>query len=194
MSSLQATWIRNAIFQALRKKHSEVVRTLSANIIYEHPTIARLAHVLSEAISGLNVDGTVTIEEKRQRLIALVDKYTQDIPQRPVTGSASEGALLGKVVLLTGGTGSLGSNILAHLLKSDSIVKVFALSRASPSEPCLSSRDKHVQAFKREDFPTDTFDFKVEFFDGDPSLDNFNLPKDIFDKVCSACFSLLICA
>ena len=180
--SLQATWIRNTIFQALREHHPHVVRSLSPNIVFEHPTISSLAQSLTKAVSGLANGSTESIEQKREKLFALVDKYTQNIPKR--VDSASYYAGLEKVVLLTGGTGSLGSNILARLLERGDVSKVYALSRSSASGS--TSKDRHTQTFEKEHGSADVLtSSKVEFFDGDPALDRFGLSEETFERVSS---------
>lgn len=87
-----------------------------------------------------------------------------------------------KVVLLTGGTGSLGTNILARLLGRDDVSRIYALSRAGSSGS--TSKDRHVQAFEREHESKDILsDTRVEFLEGDTALDHFGLPNDKFEQV-----------
>ena len=162
----------------MREPYPDIVRDLSQNIVYDHPTVGDLALFLFNVING-SASTEESFEQKRQKLIDLVEKYTQNIPKRP--DNVSSEAPTGKVVLLTGGTGSLGANILTWLLKDKEVTKVYALSRASSSGS--SARDRHVRGFEREELPTDMLDSKVDFFDGDPALDNLGLPADVFSKV-----------
>jgi hypothetical protein len=75
-------------------------------------------------------------------MLALVEKYTADIPPfYPSSGTApavSESP--GAVVVLTGTTGALGSSLLADLLSSSAVSKVFALNRDSPTGHTLMAR------------------------------------------------------
>lgn len=162
----------------MRDQYSEVVRNLSQNIVYDHPTISDMALFIFNAING-SAESDESIEQKRQKLFDLVNKYTQNIPERP--RSTSLDVPSEKVVLLTGGTGSLGANILAWLLKDPNVATVYALSRTSSSGS--TARDRHIRGFEREDIPTDLLNSKVQFFDGDPALEHFGLPVNLFTKV-----------
>ena len=165
----------------MREQRSNMVRSLSQNIVFDYPTIASLSLALAEAVSGSVDELDGSLEQKREKLISLVDKYTQNIPKRPVTSAAVVPS--GKVVLITGGTGSLGSNILAWLLRSDDVSKVYALSRAGSSGSM--AKEKHVQAFQREDIPSDLLSSsKVQFFNGDAALDRLGMPEKTFTQVC----------
>ena len=140
-----------------------------------------LALALFIAITGTSNNPDESAECKREKVISLVNKYVEDIPKRPESTQSVSPS--GKVVLLTGGTGSFGSNILAWLLKSDDISMIYALSRASSTTS--NSKDRHVQAFQREDLPIDILDSKVHFLDGDLAADSFGLTKERFDEVRS---------
>ena len=149
-------------------------------MVYEYPTITRLAYYLQVSVTDSTNGSGKSLEGKRQELHALVEKFTQNIPES--TGGPGAEQTSEKVVLLTGGTGSLGCNILARLLESESVCKVYALSR--PSHDGTSAKDRHVRAFERESLSVDMLDSaKVQFFDGDASLENFGIPPGDYDRV-----------
>ena len=182
-SSLQATWIRNSFFHALRTSHAKEVRKMPANFVYEHSTITKLAIYVSNSAVG-KLDGyTRGAEERRSELLEMVDRYSRDLPV--IDGRKHSAYEIGhgqKAILLTGSTGSLGSNILMRLLQDRAIGKVYALSRLAFDGS--SAKGRHVRAFERENFPIDMLDdAKVQFFDGDLAQTDFGLPSELFDEV-----------
>ena len=159
---------------------------MSANFIYEHSTIAKLAIYVSNSAVGKLDEYTRGAEERRSELLDMVDRYSRDLPVIDGTigrkHSAYEDGHGQKAVLLTGSTGSLGSNILMRLLQDRAIGKVYALSRSALDGS--SAKGRHVRAFERETFPLDVLDdTKVQFFDGDLAQTDFGLPSQLFDEV-----------
>lgn len=162
--SLQATWIRNTILRALRKEYPQVARSLSSNFVYDYPTISALSSCLvsslllkelpvsstGEVAGGGVANGATSDSNKITDLQALVDKYVGGLPSR-TSYSPHQIQSDGEVVLLTGSTGSFGSCILARLLQSATVKRVFALGRlsASPDNGSVSLYDRHVAAFER---------------------------------------------
>lgn len=178
--SLQATWIRNTLLRALRQDHPSVAREVPVTFIYEHPTIASLAKYLAESIAGKNVSTTA---DKRQELLALFAKYTSSFPQFVSSTSAVQSG--GDVVLLTGGTGSLGSNILARLIESPQVSKIYSLSRRSSDKTTVEDRQK--KSFEREGLDQSLLkSSKVRLLEGDPSLSNFDLTLDVYEELQSS--------
>ena len=187
MSSLQATWIRNSILRALRESHPAIARQLSQNFVYDHPSILRLAEYLSASVADPAILLTTNAESKRKELYDLVSKYTKDFPSfKAVRESRGSGAT---VVLLTGGTGSLGANILAKLIQRDDIQLVYAMSR--PSSSRSSSKERHASAFERENLDTKMLDSpKVRFVDGDAERADLAVDLSLYEEV----FNLFNCA
>ncbi|KAG6835960.1 hypothetical protein H0H93_012863 [Arthromyces matolae] len=88
----------------------------------------------------------------------LIEKYTVGLdPLPPTTGTDSvmEGPL---IILLTGSTGNLGSEILVHLLKSDRVERVITFNR--PSRSGVSIEQRHGQVFLERDLDIDVLKSK----------------------------------
>lgn len=176
--SLQATWIRNTLLRALRQSHPSVARGLPTMFVYDHPSIVSLAKYLSETIAGKGAPSSEPADKRRQ-LFELVDKYAASFPQFTPT---SEGRTGGDVVLLTGGTGSLGSNILARLIEIPEVVAVYSLSRRSSSG--TSVEERQWNSFDREGLDQELLkSAKLRMLEGDPSLPEFGLPSTLFQEV-----------
>lgn len=178
--SLQATWIRNTLLRALRQAHPSIAREIPSTFIYDHPSIASLAKYLSNAVTG---EGTSTSEpaDKRRELFELVDKYTASFPQ---FASSPESRTGGDIVLLTGGTGSLGSNILARLIETPEVVVIYSLSRRSSDG--MSVEERQWKSFEREGLDEEMLQSsKLRMLEGDPSLPEFGLPSFLYQEVSS---------
>ncbi|KAL0569048.1 hypothetical protein V5O48_012925, partial [Marasmius crinis-equi] len=127
--SLQATWIRNSILRALKDAAGLDSRLITNNFVYEHPTIKRLStFVFSLALGGM-IPKALDNDAKKLAMNELVETYAKDLP---VSSRTSEGSTTRseKVVLLTGGTGSLGSYVLSNLIKDSSVEHVYVLNRS----------------------------------------------------------------
>ncbi|KAH8110846.1 acetyl-CoA synthetase-like protein [Phellopilus nigrolimitatus] len=178
LDSLQATWIRNTVLRVLRDSHAGVARKLSATFIYDYPTIARLAEYLSSSVSGTSVAPAGDARAKARELEALVAKYTTAFPTF-VAGAGSGNDGNGDAVLLTGSTGSLGSNILAKLIQNKAVTRVYAMSR--PSSDGVSVKERHAKAFERESLDVQLLDdARVSFVEGDAGHADFAIDAKLF--------------
>ena len=178
--SLQATFVRNAIFHALRESHSETIRLISSNFVYEYPTIDNLAFYLSSIVLKKHESDTNAGEAKREELVSLVAKYTELLPELRISSTARERN--GSGVLLTGSTGSLGSNILARLIQNEEVAVVYAMSR--PTSEDLDVKTRHARAFKREGLGVELLSSsKVHFIVGDASHRDLGLSTREFREV-----------
>ncbi|KAF5686208.1 NRPS-like enzyme [Fusarium denticulatum] len=124
-----------------KSSSSNTVSDLGVRIVYNNPTLDRLSVRLQSLLNG-----------------TLTDKTQLNIPEPKVDLDAIIGSLLPKIakakketVLVTGGTGSLGSTILKQLLMSSRVGTVWCLVRlkdaaiAKFKDMALPSSDKlHV--------------------------------------------------
>jgi len=109
---------------------SRIVKTLdlgpraaevAGNVCFEYPNVTALASYLSALRSG----GSFTKRSELDEMQALIDRYGAFRPQRVTDAGAP------RVVLLTGATGSLGAHILAELLRTPGVEKIYCLNRGS---------------------------------------------------------------
>lgn len=126
-------------------------------------------------------NGTDERKQKQLRLLELVAKYSSSYPKMESATTMNGNHLLsGAVVLLTGSTGSFGSNILAKLIASPEVARIYALSRASPE----GVEERHLSAFSREGLDTELLKSgKVLFLYGDPSYEDFKMNSIIYSEV-----------
>ena len=125
-SSLQATWIRNAILHAIRKESPAAARRVQANVVFQAPTVTALTEAVLRAVDNASIPATGV--NTPEDLVRIAEQYATNLPSRP---SSLRSRKVGKdVVLITGTTGGFGCDVLEHLLRNDDVAKVYALNRA----------------------------------------------------------------
>lgn len=178
--SLNATFLRLRILGALRSAKAAVVQKaalgITQNLIYSYPTIIQLSTFLTSLISG-TLDGNTV--DSNAEIKAMITKYTADFksPLRPITSEMEE-----SVVLLIGSTGSLGSQILASLLKDARVKKVYAFNRPSPQAHTLSER--HRAVFEDRGLDSDLLSSsKLSLVEGQINEKNLGLAENLYTEV-----------
>ncbi len=170
-SSLQATWIHNTLFQAIRAT-ANYRQDTDASFVYKYPTIGQLNQYIQSLASGTSIGVGISPLESME---AMVDKYTDDFPGRrahtmPTPGPQSI------VVLLTGSTGGLGSYLLAELIKDPSVSRIYAISRPSGGVDGLWQKQR--RAFIERGIDTALLkSSKIDLLEGDLSSPQLGLPE-----------------
>lgn len=156
---------------------------VSMKYIYQHPTIAELAHAISHNGPGTqsraskeqaNADA---LEHRVHKMKEMVVKYTTDIPP-PV--SHRDGKLdpaAGSHVVLTGSTGSLGTQLLVKLLSDPSVARVTCLDRSADA----ASRIKDSLA--TWPIPPNIDPARVSFYQADYKQADLGLSPAVFNDL-----------
>ncbi|KAI0073515.1 acetyl-CoA synthetase-like protein [Panus rudis PR-1116 ss-1] len=179
--SLQATWIRNSIFHALRTTSPVNVRVIPTGFVYQNPTISRLAAYISWLAGSQSSEKSLNGHAKNAVTVMLdfVAKYGSNFPK---SLSAAEISKEGKdSVVVTGTTGSLGASLLASLLKDDSIDRIFALNRLRREGMSLAERQKAALADRGLDAGL-VDSSKLVLLESDMSKDNLGLPNHVYEQ------------
>ncbi|KAK3300370.1 putative NRPS-like enzyme [Chaetomium fimeti] len=193
VDSLQALQMRRALLRRLDLQG----RHLPSNIVYESGSGRALARFLHSLGQGQLQDGEARPDAipAKSQMEDLISKYGG----------------FGKTVLLTGATGSIGAHVLAQLITSPSISRVFCLVRSSsspndtspPTRPSDSSPSSDPPALNRihaslrtrrlthllHTHPTAAS--KIHAHTGDPSLPQLGLDESVYADLASTC-SLVI--
>lgn len=144
--SLQATWVRNCLFRCLRDSSDVDTNDVAQNIVYEHPTIASLASIVfqigTRSPKGMLV---MTPDERARAMSDMSTKYSQDLPSSEHT-SRPTSVPEDDVFLVTGTTGALGAAVLAQLLSSRKVGRVYAINRQSTGSSSLLERQQNAFA------------------------------------------------
>ncbi|SJL02272.1 uncharacterized protein ARMOST_05598 [Armillaria ostoyae] len=127
--SLQAIWIRNALFRALRDLADSDTRQISDNFVYSNPSITQLAQFLVSVAQGTPISGA-DAPSHVDAMHKMVQKYSKNFPAI-VAEKRFRALTLGvdKVVLVTGTTGGLGCHILANLVLDETVKHIYAVNR-----------------------------------------------------------------
>ena len=187
--SLQSTYIRNSVLHGLRETKPEAAKLVSASFVYEHPTIERMATFLSRAVTDPQSALGVGPRARGQELQALVDKYTETFPARPAVNVFGRLWPAGDTYLLTGTTGGLGSNMLAQLLASPTVMRVYAFNRPSRS---VTSEARQRSAFEKRGLDTSLLSSKkVIYVEGDLNAPTFALNDGLYGEVRVISYTIL---
>ncbi|KAJ6472500.1 putative aminoadipate reductase [Mycena sanguinolenta] len=175
--SLSATFLRLRILSAVRASDDPAVQKVAhdipQNLIYAHPTIAQLAAYIARSVSGASADA---LDSKRV-VESMIEKHTTQLTGvAPAPYAGSE-----QVVLLTGSTGSLGSQVLATLLKDERVKKVYALNRPSSSQDFVQ---RHMGKFSDRGLDVELLKSpKLHFIEGKTDGKNLGLNAGVYDEI-----------
>ncbi|KAH9077806.1 acetyl-CoA synthetase-like protein [Lactarius deliciosus] len=179
--SLQSTYIRNSVLHGLRETKPEAAKLVSASFVYEHPGIERMATFLSRAVADPQSALGVGLKARGQELQALVEKYTETFPARPAVNGSGHQLPAGDTYLLTGTTGGLGSNMLAQLLASPTIMRVYAFNRPSRS---ATSEARQRSAFEKRGLDTSLLSSrKLVYVEGDLNAPTFAVNDRLYEEI-----------
>lgn len=178
-SSLQGTWIRNSLLQALRTSTQSNTRLVSTNVVYENPSISALAAFASQfaRLAGREERSHNTSRVEEMQL--MVNRYSQAFRKHlPSVATPDK-----DVVLVTGTTGSLGTSLLAELAACDDVIRVFAINRKHSDGSSIL--DRQAAALERQGLDRAIASSpKVTLLEADIGVANLGLPLDIFELVC----------
>ncbi|GJE93572.1 acetyl-CoA synthetase-like protein [Phanerochaete sordida] len=175
--SLQATWIRNSVLHALRQTTRTNTHSVPSNIVYNHPSIVRLAKYLFGLANAEAPEDKMDDKEVVAAMHAMAEKYSKDLTKHTPRAERPDT----NVVLVTGTTGSLGAALLSALVDDPHVSKVYAVNRKG-GEP-LEDRQLRVLADRGYDGERIVKSGKVVFVETDVSEDNLGLQSDVYQEI-----------
>lgn len=209
--SLQATMLKNTVLHALRQvAPASKVQTIPGNFVYQFSTIRSLANYataisqtsVSHKIDDLSPDSASKNDTRQQRINDLIKKYTErqpwpvhtprniNINGTDIISNNDKAGEVGnsgnEVVFLTGSTGGLGSQLLARLLVSRSVSRVYAFNRPSTNSASekASLYQRHLDAFRDRGSDVELLkSSKLVFVEGDTSVDGFGIAPELFAEI-----------
>ncbi|KAG6888349.1 hypothetical protein C0995_009042 [Termitomyces sp. Mi166 len=177
-----ATIFRRRIAGALRgsKDNSTVkaAENITQNTIYTYPSIEVLTTFLVKLAA--DPEGFESGKDNKAEIEAMIEKYSVGLEASPSCGTFS--APKSKVILLTGSTGNLGSQILADLLLDPSVERVYALNRASTGSASVLERQTERFVDKALDVKLLESD-RLFFVKGDTTLPRLGLSDELYNEV-----------
>lgn len=184
-------WIRQSFVHALGPT---VSGSMSSGFIYEHPNIKSLAKHMLQLV-GTQPSEAEALTSDAELFLA---RYTRDFPTHIADANAVvNGGSEGDVVLVTGTTGALGSALLATLVASKSIAKVYALNRPSKQGESVAERQEKGLASRGYD-PGVAKSPKVVLVEGDSTKTGLKVDAEVLEEVSlrfrDGCQILLKCS
>ncbi|EEB94062.1 hypothetical protein MPER_07194, partial [Moniliophthora perniciosa FA553] len=113
MDSLQATRLRRAIQSALLATPIASKPVLPSDFCFQNSSVSKLTRAVSDILSGISPEDNLDKETRRVAAMnEMVSKYTEELKTYAALAQSTRKApsreVTGKVVLITGSTGSLG--------------------------------------------------------------------------------------
>lgn len=180
VSSLQATYIRNAIIHALRKSSDIPTAHLPNNFVYSNPTIISLSSFILAFLASASASSDSIIEAKISAMQSLLETYTATFPSHLPQGRETA-ANIDEIVLLTGTTGRLGAHLLAQLSARKSVARVYALNRTGTG----SIVERQRTAFESWGLDIGLLsDDKIVLVEADFSKKDLGVGAGLFSEVC----------
>ncbi|KAJ7245421.1 hypothetical protein C8J57DRAFT_1082265 [Mycena rebaudengoi] len=176
--SLQATWIRNSLLRALRDSIQLDPRQSAHNFVYDHPSIARLAHFVLILASGSQREPT--LRDKLNLMHDMVSAYAQDFPIH--AGNRKLPPSDAKVIMITGTTGELGCYLLSVLVADRTVSRIFAVNRASRDSKSLQQRNLLALVGRGLD-PSILDSQKLVLVEGDTSAIKFAVADPLYGEM-----------
>ncbi|KAF8878947.1 putative aminoadipate reductase [Infundibulicybe gibba] len=178
--SLSVTILRRRIVGALQSSNTadtlKAAELITPNIVYNHPTVNSLARFVSNLVE--NPGGPADLRSSKVDVEAMIEKYSLGLNKR-LANTTTQRA--NHVVLLTGTTGNLGSQLLASLLRDDRVDRVYALNRPSKSHAML---DRHALRFEDKALDLKLLaSGKLIFVEGDASQRLLGLSESIYEEL-----------
>ncbi|KAG5721421.1 Linear gramicidin synthase subunit D [Termitomyces sp. T112] len=178
--SLSATILRRRIAGALRgsKDNSTIkaAENITQNTIYTYPSIETLTTFLVRLVA--DPEGFQDGRNAKAEIEAMIEKYSDGLDSSPSDFSVPKN----KVILLTGSTGNLGSQILADLLLDPSVERVYALNRASTGSASILER--HTERFKDKGLDIKLLQSRrLALVEGDATLSRLGLSDQLYNEI-----------
>ena len=169
MNSLQAVHLRRFLLSSI--KHStdllHAADRIGRDFVYQYPSIASIAR----ALRAMEDSSTVNRQSSIENFVASYSLEQRNDQTRPAEGL---------VVLLTGGTGSLGVHLLAQLASLPTVARVVCLNRVTPYASSLqdpyqrqyrSAQEKGVEISQQ-------MRSKIQIFESNSALPCLGLSND----------------
>lgn len=173
------TFLRNRIIGGLRASADSTINAASTHmqneVIYANPTI----DLLVSAIHGMvhaNAGGPARAPTKA--ITDMIAKYSANMPTIAASGAPKPDQA---VVLLSGSTGGLGSQMLAICLEDKKVRKVYVLNRPSARVSALA---RHEATFTDRGLDLGLLSSsKLVFVEADAGKKWLGLDHDIYEEV-----------
>lgn len=188
-NSLSATYMRNRLIGAMRRSADITIKDSAKRVdhstIFSYPTIRSLTRHVVDLINRSDASGERSGRSKETAVRAMqemIQKYTKDLPytKKNVERPLNSLVVTREVVLLTGSTGALGSQLLAQMLRDERIEKIYAINRYSS----IPIKERQKQSFEDKGLDVSLLDnIKLVYVETDTSKRLLGLEEEFYQEV-----------
>ena len=165
------------------------------NLVFSYPTVASLASYVVQLSTGKSAHN-INIDSPAAHIRAMQDKiqaYTADIPYLPSGEISSERKSTEEVVLVTGTTGALGSQLLVQLLHETRVARVYAVNRPSKTP----AAERQLESFEDKGLDTSLLTSslakgRLVLVEADTSKHQLSLDSELYEEVKFSDFSIIV--
>ncbi|RDW81354.1 putative NRPS-like enzyme (JCVI) [Aspergillus mulundensis] len=183
VDSLQSLRLRSIILKTLDLGGQK----LSQNFVFENPSIQAMADELTRLRLGGSPQQQAPVED---RMADLIEKYSRDFKMHVPVPRDDDG----EYVVVTGATGSLGAHIVAQLVRTQRVRKVYCLVRASsPLSAFHRVRQSLHARFLLSRLAPDA-ERKIVALPADLSNAKLGLAEDVYEEITSSATAVMHCA
>ncbi|KAF2203122.1 ochratoxin A non-ribosomal peptide synthetase [Delitschia confertaspora ATCC 74209] len=145
---------------------------ISPNTVYANSSVNALAKALEKPPTA-NEETAANGDHSSEGMAKLLEDFSKEIDgiTRVTRSEAPAPDEKGKVILLTGSTGALGSYVLDHLLSMADVAHIYCFNRTS------DAKDRQIKNHQIRDLTTDFPSERITFLAGDLSKPNFGLQE-----------------
>lgn len=178
LDSLQTTEIISLLKTGIRSNNDADVDWITAKFVYDHPTISSLSSAVFVKTNPMSPDNMTSATDQNssqsrlQKMEQLVETYTRNLPEAQKKSTSS-----GFHVILTGTTGSLGTQILARLLNDPKVSRISCFDRSANAQERVS---KSLACWSS---PPSLDAERVSFYSVDYSKEDFGLGTHIYAQL-----------
>lgn len=184
LDSLQAMEIIKLLKSGVRSAEKNAdISWISMKYVYQHPTIAELAHAItlasSQGSNGISTDQADAdlLKRRVEKMNQVLEKYTKDLPPRPSHTDGQPDTTVKSHVILTGSTGSLGTQLLLKLLSDPTVAWVTCLDRSA------DAADRVKKALATWPTPPQIDPSRVSFHQAEYKKSDFGLPPAVLSDL-----------
>lgn len=152
----------------------KALASVTQTLIYNYPSIDALASRILGLLSGSESASKIPAEIVEE----MIAKYSFS-GEIVNAGNRKDG---GVIVILTGSTGYLGSQVLEGLLKDERVTRVYALNR--PGRDGDSVIERHSKRFVEKGLDQSLLEsVKLTFLETDSAAENLGLDESTYAEV-----------
>jgi FlaA1/EpsC-like NDP-sugar epimerase len=179
-ATLLSRTLKSALHSAVQPSIQRVGDKITQQTIFSKPTIQQIVqHIIHLSSNSQSTSPADLHKAGLETIKSMIERHT---PSRPPMTPQVQRPTVERIVL-TGTTGALGSHLLAQLLKSDKVERVWALNRRSKDG--IAATEKRQQAsFEEKKLEVELLQSgKLVFLESDLAEGGLGLEKEVLEDV-----------